>query len=178
MAPPDRHLRCGGSWTPDRLCRTLTEPKLCFQSRLSTLTGFSGSNPGGQSFPQVVQRGCSRRESEEWRVHCTHGRSGPFPASSFQVERSEGVCFCPPGGRASCQVIFPPWSHTRWSAADLSSCTTARSWEADWASFPTSVVGAIVARFLCVFLLPPPPPLRLWVSELHCGERRREGAQW
>ena len=150
----------------------------------STLTGSAAVIPGPNFSPKVAQRderlavglpqGSEGEESGGGRAHWTHGGSEPFPASSFQVERSEGVCFCNPegregggGGRLSGDI--PSWSHTRWSTADLSSRTAARSWEADRASFPTSVVGAIVGALSCAFLscfsshllsspLPPPSP--------------------
>ncbi|KAK5849993.1 hypothetical protein PBY51_014282 [Eleginops maclovinus] len=64
------------------------------------------SNPGAKVYPSCSERLqllVSHRESEEREFSnrgslYTHGRSGPFPAPSFQVKRDEGVCFCPPRG--------------------------------------------------------------------------------
>ena len=90
------------------------------------------------------------------------------PVSRLRGARAS-VSVTPRGGRGGrLSGDIPSWSHTRWSTADLSSRTAARSWEADRASFPTSVVGAIVGALSCAFMscfsshllsspLPPPP---------------------
>lgn len=125
--------------------------------------GLSGGNPRAKVFPKLIRgtsgsrwisRGKWGEESCGQEAHCTRGRTEPFPASCSQVERSEGVCFCPPGGEGRLSGDISSWSHTRLSAADFSPSTTARSCEADWASFPTSVAGAIVGALLgCAFVI-------------------------
>lgn len=74
------------------------------------------------------------------------GRTEPFSASCFQIERSNGGCLFLSAPWRDCRLSgeVSSRSHTRSSAADLSSNTAARSCEADWASFPMSVAGAMV----------------------------------
>lgn len=115
----------------------------------------------GQSFPKLVREtqasAGSPGESERTRVLERRRTVRTADLNRFQppVSRLRGArvsVSVPRGeGRRSGDISF--WSHTRWSAADLSSCTTVRSCEADWASFTTSVVGAIVGALSCAFLI-------------------------
>lgn len=77
--------------------------------------------------------------------------------SRFQppVSRLRGtrVSVSVPRGEGRLSGDISSWSHTRRSAADLSSCTAARFCFADWASFPTSVAGAIVGALGCAFFI-------------------------
>lgn len=114
--------------------------------------GLSGSNPGAKVFPSWSERrkarGRSPGESEERRRTVRTAELSRFqpPVSRLRGAR---VSVSVPRGEGRLSGDISSWSHTRWSTADLSSCTAARSCEADWASFPTSVVGAIVGALGC-----------------------------
>lgn len=168
MAPPDRHLRCGGPPDFERLCRTFNiTPKLRFQSpqpsARCSLRSLHGDSTGSVTkvFPSWSERrqarGGSPRESEERGV--VEGRRTERAAELSRSQppvsrlRRERVSVSVPRGEGCLSGDISFWSHTRRSAADLSSCTTARSCEADCASFPTSVVGAIVGALGCAFFL-------------------------
>lgn len=115
-----------------------------FPPSCSERQGARGGSPGGSEERRAVGRRRTVRAAEPRRFQP--------PVSSLRG--AMGVCFCPLRGGSACQVIFSSCSHTRWSPADLSSNTAARSCEADWASFPTSVAGAIVGALLgCAFLI-------------------------
>lgn len=180
MAPPDRHLRCGGPWTLRDFAGLLLMSHR-FQSpqqqsarcSLRSPHGHSAlaGNPGAKVSPKLLRDAaaasrCSPGESEHRRVLERRRTVRTADLGRFQppVSRLRGarVSVSVPRGEGRLSGDISSWSHTRRSAADLSSCTTARSCEAGWASFPTSVVGAIVGALGCafaffyLFLIPPP----------------------
>lgn len=120
---------------------------------------ISGTNPGAKVFPSCSEsrEACCGfpAESEERRVLERRRTVRTADLSRFQppVSRLRGakVSVSVLRGEGGLSGDISSGSHTQWSTADLSSCTTARSCEADCASFPTSVVRAIVGALGCAF---------------------------
>ncbi len=132
----------------------------------------------GPKFSQVGQRDgrlvriSSRKWGQESRgkeAHCTHGRSESFPASSFQVERSEGVCVCPlrvgPPVRWYFFLVLLSVEHSRplivhssplpWRG--LSKLSAERRWSHSW--------GAGLRVYYLVLISPPLSACRyLWLT--------------
>lgn len=67
--------------------------------------------------------------------------------------RGEMVSVSVPRGEGRLSGDISVRSHSRWSRAELTSCTAARLYEADWASFPTSAAEAIVRSLSSAFRL-------------------------
>lgn len=173
-----RKVFCGATWPlrtgilPAAVAAELSETSGLLSTTTTTARRSEVPKPKrreewSQSFTEMLKWAAAPKRRREWGEFWKRRRAGCFHARVPRL-RKRGV-----GHRTTCPVKVPSGSHTGWSAAELSSCASVRSRQAEWTR---SVVWAIfeglrafclppsACLFLCFFLNPSQAE-RVWLRK-------------